>query len=49
MTECCASGSCEVCRRPQGYSRQRREQIEREQRGYEPPWVRAHKREGWNR
>lgn len=45
--ECCASGSCEVCRRTHGYSRERREQIRRELDGYEPPWVRQHRREGW--
>jgi len=45
--ECCASGSCEVCRRPVGYSRERREQINLEQDNYEPPWVRQRKREGW--
>lgn len=28
--ECCASGSCEVCRRPQGYSRGQREQLARD-------------------
>lgn len=47
--ECCASGSCEVCRRPQGYSRERRERLSREAREYEPPWVTEHKREGWGR
>lgn len=42
-SECCASGSCEVCRMPQGYSRQYRDEI----RDYEPPWVRQHREEGW--
>jgi hypothetical protein len=41
MSECCASGSCEVCRRPSGYSHERREQIKRDWESYEPPWVRA--------
>ena len=50
--ECCASGSCEVCRRPSGgYSREQREKINRERDraldSYEPPWVRQRKREGW--
>ena len=31
--ECCASGSCEVCRRPSGYSQAFREEL----RDYEPP------------
>jgi len=43
MSECCASGSCEVCRRPQGYSRERREQVAREYQEYDPPWVRRRK------
>ena len=43
--ECCASGSCEVCRRPTGYTQRQREEI----RDYEPPWMRQHDREGWNR
>lgn len=38
--ECCASGSCEVCRRPSGYSHEHREKIVREYRDYDPPWVR---------
>lgn len=41
MSECCASGSCEVCRAPRGYSpsqRRRFEQIQRE-------WDEATKRE----
>jgi hypothetical protein len=25
--ECCASGSCEVCRRPQGYTPEQRQRI----------------------
>ena len=29
MSECCASGSCEVCRRPQGYSPADRERFRR--------------------
>jgi len=44
-SECCASGSCEVCRRPSGYSRERREQIVRELSSYEPPWARERRRE----
>lgn len=47
MSECCASGSCEICRRPRGYSRERREQIARDREIYDPPWVREHRREGW--
>ncbi|QDH91861.1 hypothetical protein SEA_PHRAPPUCCINO_186 [Mycobacterium phage Phrappuccino] len=47
MTECCASGSCEVCRGPSGYSSERREQIRRDLADYDPPWVREHRREGW--
>ena len=47
--ECCASGSCEVCRRPSGYSGEQREQFERDMRDYEPPWVRQHRDEGWGR
>jgi len=43
MSECCASGSCEVCRAPQGYTQAFREEV----RDYEPPWVRQHEREGW--
>jgi hypothetical protein len=43
--ECCASGSCEVCRRPQGYSREQRAHAERVMDTYEPPWVRQRKRE----
>jgi hypothetical protein len=44
--ECCASGSCEVCRRPEGgYSPARREQIRKDSEGYDPPWVRE-RREG---
>ena len=43
--ECCESGSCEVCRRPSGYSQSQREEL----RDYEPPWVRQHEREGWKR
>ena len=39
--ECCASGSCEVCHRPSGYSQRQR----REARDYEPPWVRERRRE----
>ena len=35
--ECCASGSCEVCRRPSGYSREQREQKhERTHRTHQP-------------
>lgn len=45
MSECCASGTCEVCRAPQGYSREFRQEI----RDYEPPWVRRRKEEGWSR
>lgn len=41
MSECCASGSCEVCRRPQGYSRERREQIRRDMENFVPIWRRA--------
>lgn len=48
-SECCASGSCEVCRRPSGYSREQREQINRDRDSYDPPWVRQHEREGWHR
>jgi hypothetical protein len=48
-SECCASGSCEVCCHPSGYSRERREQIRRDMETYEPPWVREHRREGWQR
>jgi len=40
MSECCASGSCEVCRRPRGYSREQREQIRREMRYFVPTWRR---------
>ena len=43
--ECCESGSCEVCRRPSGYSQSQREEL----RDYDPPWMRQHDREGWNR
>ena len=43
--ECCASGSCEVCRRPTGYTQRQREEI----LDYEPPWMRQHDREGWIR
>jgi hypothetical protein len=43
--ECCASGSCEVCRRPQGCSREQREEIARVMETYDPPWVRERKRE----
>lgn len=43
--ECCASGSCEVCRRPVGYTQAQREKI----RDCEPPWVRQHREEGWGR
>ena len=43
--ECCASGSCEVCRRPTGYTQRQREETQ----DYEPPWMRQHDREGWNR
>lgn len=44
--ECCASGSCEVCRRPSGgYSREQREQITIDRDSYDPPWVRERKRE----
>ena len=43
--ECCASGSCEVCRRPTGYTQRQREEM----LDYEPPWVRQHDREGWIR
>lgn len=44
--ECCASGSCEVCRLPSGgYGREQREQIAREFCEYDPPWVRE-RREG---
>lgn len=49
VSECCASGSCEVCRMPQGYSPEQREQIKREAETYDPPWVRQHQREGWTR
>lgn len=42
--ECCASGSCEVCRRPSGYGWERREQIARDFREYDPPWVRERRR-----
>ena len=31
--------------RPTGYTQRQREEI----RDYEPPWVRQHEREGWNR
>lgn len=41
--ECCASGSCEVCRRPMGYSRAYGEEVAE----YEPPWVAQHREEGW--
>lgn len=44
MSECCASGSCEVCRAPSGYSRERREQISRDYWEYDPPWVRDQRR-----
>ena len=44
MSECCASGSCEVYRRPVGYTQEYRDQI----RDYEPPWMRA-RREEWER
>jgi len=45
--ECCDSGSCEVCRRPaaHGYSPERREQIARDFREYDPPWVRERRSE----
>jgi len=43
--ECCASGSCEVCRRPQGYSHTERERMTRELRDYDPPWVRERLRD----
>ena len=42
-TECCASGSCEVCRQPVGYTAKQRH----EARDYEPPWIEQHRREGW--
>lgn len=47
--ECCASGSCEVCRRPSGYSRETRDRLEQERDNYDPPWVVRHEREGWAR
>ena len=40
MSECCASGSCEVCRRPVGYSSDRREQIRRDLEEFVPIWQR---------
>lgn len=43
MSECCASGSCEICRRPVGYSQEYRDEI----LDYEPPWVRQRREEGW--
>lgn len=45
MSECCASGSCEICRAPQGYPREYRESLRNDD--YEPPWVRQHREEGW--
>ena len=45
MSECCASGSCEVCRNPVGYTQDYRDEIS----DYEPPWVRQHREEGWGR
>jgi hypothetical protein len=45
MSDCCASGSCEVCRHPSGYSRERREQIRRDYEDYIPPWTRERNRE----
>jgi hypothetical protein len=47
MSECCASGSCEVCRRPVGYTGYTQQQRD-ELRDYDPPWVRQHQREGWH-
>ena len=44
MSECCASGSCEVCRTPSGYSREYEERIRRDYREYELPWVREQRR-----
>lgn len=41
VSECCASGSCEVCRRPVGYTQEYRDRI----RDYEPPWVRTRRGE----
>ncbi len=42
--ECCASGSCEVCRRPRGYSREQREQIARDLDDFVPIWRREDQR-----
>ena len=44
MSECCASGSCEVCRAPSGCSREYGERIRRDYREYNPPWVRERRR-----
>lgn len=38
MNECCASGSCEVCCHPQGYSSEQREQISRDMENFVPIW-----------
>lgn len=37
--ECCASESCEVCCKPQGYAREHREHLRQQFWDYDPPWV----------
>ena len=44
--ECCASGSCEECRGPRGYSSEQRQRVADEYRDYDPPWVRERRRNG---